>query len=148
MHGNPKLRWGDHLRSEHASASTPNTRLRLRCCIASERTAETSAVETLAYRVMRPKRNCCTVQLDSRVFYLSTLLLMRTRRGAVWDQSYVAETIPARPTQHASGAHSCAGFGHQHRTACAGGRTSCAGRRPKCHTTGARISRNAGRRSE
>src|ERR1700682_5062691 len=147
MHGNPKLRWGDHLRSEHASALTPNTRLRLRLH-RTERTTATCAVETLAYRVMRPKRNCCTVQLDSRVFYLSTLLLTRTRRGAVLDQNHVAETIPARPTQHASGAHFCAGFGHQHRTARAGGRTSCAGRRPKRHTTGARIPRNAGRRSE
>src|SRR5882672_5878397 len=40
---------------------------------------------------MRPKRNCCTVQLDSRVFYLSTLLLVRgpTRRHwtkAMWQK--------------------------------------------------------------
>src|SRR5258708_24403116 len=32
-------------------------------------------------RVMHRKRNCCTVQLDSRRFYLSTLLLMR---GPAW----------------------------------------------------------------
>src|SRR6266850_5343359 len=97
MHGNPKPRWGDHQRSEHASASTPNTRLRLRCCIASERITEISAVETPAYRVMRPKRNCCTVQLDSRVFYLSTLLLMRTRRGAVLDQKLCGRNDPCAP---------------------------------------------------
>src|SRR5216683_2676910 len=35
----------------------------------------------LPNRVMHRKRNCCTVQLDSRRFYLSTLLLMR---GPAW----------------------------------------------------------------
>src|ERR1700738_809786 len=46
----------------------------------------------LPNRVMHRKRNCCTVQLDSRRFYLSTLLLMRrpARRGigrkAMWQK--------------------------------------------------------------
>ena len=41
---------------------------------------------------MRPKRNCCTVQLDSHSFYLSTLLLMRRAawrgigRKAMWQK--------------------------------------------------------------
>src|SRR6202171_2267288 len=46
----------------------------------------------LPSRVMHRKRNCCTVQLDSRRFYLSTLLLMRRAawrgigRKAMWQK--------------------------------------------------------------
>src|SRR5580704_6159740 len=36
---------------------------------------------------MQPGRNCCTVQLDSRPFCLSTLLLMRRQqRPAYWTK--------------------------------------------------------------
>src|SRR5665213_3346410 len=53
---------------------------------------EASRSRALACPVMHPRRNCCTVQLDSRAFYLSTLLLMMdpVRRGmennAMWQK--------------------------------------------------------------
>src|SRR5665213_2622954 len=53
---------------------------------------EASRSRALACPVMHPRRNCCTVQLDRRAFYLSTLLLMMdsVRRGmenkAMWQK--------------------------------------------------------------
>src|SRR4030081_2939583 len=48
-------------------------------------------IRRLPNRVMHRERNCCTVQLDSRRFYLSTLLLMKRAawrgigRKAMWQ---------------------------------------------------------------
>jgi hypothetical protein len=45
---------------------------------------------------MQPERCCCTLQLDSRLFYLSTLLFEEPKATLV-DKHHVAETIVTRP---------------------------------------------------
>src|ERR1700687_505868 len=89
MRDNPKRRCDDHQRSERALALVPDTgvdpfvhRVRLRC----RRKAWLGPV-------MQHERYCCTLQLDSRVICLSTLLLGGTE-GAANGQTPCGKNFP------------------------------------------------------
>ena len=77
--------------------------------------------------VMQPERCCCTLRLDRRLFYLSTLPAMRNRRRlrsqtkaiSLLDKGYVAKIFVARPDQLAARARPHTRSGDQYCAACA-----------------------------
>src|SRR5258705_4335426 len=138
MRDNPKRRCDGHQRSERALTLVPDTgvnpfvhRVRLRC-----------RREAWLGPVMQHEQYCCTLQLDSRVICLSTLLLGGTEGAALMDKRHVAKTFLACAHQPAARAGSFAWTIHQHRAAYVGGCTPCSGRRSKRDTAGPPICRN------
>src|SRR6266436_3324938 len=67
----------------------PKSQVDLGCCIASDdRATPTSAPSLPSRRIVHLGRKCCTVQLDSRPYCLSTLPVIRSlRRPPIWTSA-------------------------------------------------------------
>ena len=142
-HPEATMRWSSTIRTRIGIG--PEYPRQSRCCTASGEPQAPTSERCLPSTVMQPGRCCCTLRLDRRLFYLSTLPSMGNRRrfrsqtsaSSLLDKRHVAKAFLARPDQPAARARPHARSGHQRCAACARGRTPCSGRRSKRHTAGA-----------